>query len=124
MRKKLSFVVAVISLTLLSLVTSCSEEPIVNATDLQEKDVHKSISISVNKTNEMMLFEKAVRDMQVEMNRPTKDIEQIKRNFTIVLTDYLTLYKVSYNGTEGNALFKLALDTHQQEILKLNPKLK
>lgn len=92
MRKKLSFVVGVISLTLLSLTTSCSDEPIVNATDLQEKDVHKSISISVNKTNEMMLFEKAVRDMQVEMNRPTKDIEQIKRNFTIVLTDYLTLY--------------------------------
>ncbi len=43
MRKKLSFVVAVISLTLLSLVTSCSEEPVVNATDLQEKDAHKSI---------------------------------------------------------------------------------
>lgn len=124
MRKKLSFVVGVISLTLLSLTTSCSDEPIVNATDLQEKDVHKSISISVNKTNEMMLFEKAVRDMQVEMNRPTKDIEQIKRNFTIVLTDYLTLHKVSYSGTEGNTLFKLALDTHQQEILKLNPKLK
>ncbi len=99
-------------------VSSCTNEQSANESSEQ-------VFLSRNakpfvKTPRMIAFEKEIIKMQNDMNKKEKPVKQIADEFTIVLKNYLDHYKVNYQGYEGNQLLKLALDTHQKEIMKIN----
>ena len=102
---------------------SCSDEQL---DETQTKDEKAITSLSQKerqplvKTEKMIGFEKHLRDVFRMMEDPNRNEDQIRTDFTQYLKEYLDSYGVSAEGYEGNALLKLAIDTHQAEVRKLS----
>lgn len=117
------FLAAFTVITCLLLISCNSDTPLDNQAFSKKTLSSGGNSVSHYKTEKMIAFEEAIRDMQHEMNQKDNDIARTASEFTLVLQNYLDEYNINYTGYEGNALFKLALDTHHEEIKKLNPQL-
>ncbi|MDO5636902.1 MAG: hypothetical protein Q4G18_06590 [Myroides sp.] len=107
-----------------ALFISCSntEELEIKTQDEQMSVQAKSASnaIVVKKTDEMIAFEQHLKDVFRMMENPNRNEDLIRKEFTKYLTDYLSLYGVSANGFEGNALLMRTIEVHQAEIKKIN----
>lgn len=107
-----------------ALFVSCSnaEDQEVN-TEKEQTSVQAKLSAKntvVKKTKEMIAFEKHLQEVFRMMENPNRNEDLIRKDFTKYLTDYLSLYNVSANGYEGNALLMRTIEVHQAEIKKIN----
>lgn len=116
--------IIITSMLFAALFVSCSnaEDQEVN-TEKEQTSVQAKLSAKntvVKKTKEMIAFEKHLKEVFRMMENPNRNEDLIRKDFTKYLTDYLSLYNVSANGYEGNALLMRTIEVHQAEIKKLN----
>ena len=104
------------------LFTSCSEDQ----TEVGKQEENAAVQNKTaqqktfRKTEEMIGFEKHLKEVFRMMEDPNRNEDQIRTDFTKYLKEYLALYGESANGYEGNALLMRAIEVHQAEIKKLN----